>query len=273
MPSDFSTFYLNISHTSREPRLKNLYDAAEAGTPESWNNAVIPQFNLKKSGEFDFTEPLVKPEQISGLEAGYSLRSAQAQFTINFYRMNFLNEIIRSGQLDRFGQPVTGNAGESRHQGIELTALWNFLPGWSVSGNTTISKNELLRYSVFEEAENGLTEISLDGNPIAGFPPVLANTRLAYSWNNCYAALDGRFSGAFYTTNFKNEKQKTDEYFLVNFTAKYPLKFLSPVLDGCVAQIRINNLFDTLYLQHGEGDEFFPGSTRSWFLGIEYSFR
>lgn len=272
-PFESSVFYLNVSHTSREPRLKNLYDAAEASSPESWNNNAVPQFEVKNNGQFDFTRPLVKPEQISGFETGYLYNTYPVQFSVNFYSMNFLNEIIKSGQLDRFGQPVTGNAKESRHQGIELSTTWNFLPGWSLSGNTTFSKNELLNYSVFEAGDNTSFEIPLDGNPIAGFPDFLANLRLSYGWNDFYASADGRFIGPFYTTNFKNEAYKTDGFFVMNITTKYPLKLISARLDRFEAQLRINNLFDNLYMQHGEGDEFFPGATRNWFFGLEYTLK
>ncbi len=31
---------------------------------------------------------------------------------------------------------------------------------------------------------------------------------------------------------------------------------------------QVNNLFDTLYAAHGEGDEYFPGATRNLFVGL-----
>ena len=49
----------SLAYTSREPRLKNLYDAAEASTPASWG-AVVPQFAPDGTGRFDFTRPLVQ---------------------------------------------------------------------------------------------------------------------------------------------------------------------------------------------------------------------
>jgi iron complex outermembrane receptor protein len=45
--------YVSIGFTSREPRLKNLYDAAEASTPASWG-AIVPQFATDASGRPDF---------------------------------------------------------------------------------------------------------------------------------------------------------------------------------------------------------------------------
>ena len=35
--------------------------------------------------------------------------------------MDFSDEIVKSGQVDRFGQPVTGNAERTRHLGLELS--------------------------------------------------------------------------------------------------------------------------------------------------------
>ena len=48
--------YLSISNTTREPRLKNFYDAAEASTPESWG-AVIPQFELNEDSSYNYDKP------------------------------------------------------------------------------------------------------------------------------------------------------------------------------------------------------------------------
>ena len=47
--------YTTAAVTSREPRLKNLYDAAEASTPASWGS-VVPQFAVRPDGSIDFSE-------------------------------------------------------------------------------------------------------------------------------------------------------------------------------------------------------------------------
>ncbi|MEZ4764373.1 MAG: hypothetical protein R3C26_14695 [Calditrichia bacterium] len=57
--------------------------------------------------------------------------------------MDFRDEIVKSGQLDWFGQPITGNAPQSLHAGIEFAANVQTTNWLSLSGNMTFSQNEL----------------------------------------------------------------------------------------------------------------------------------
>jgi iron complex outermembrane receptor protein len=204
------------------------------------------------------------------MEGGIAFRSEQVKASINCYYMDFKNEIIKLGGLDRFGQPVTGNAERTRHLGIELNAEWQILPQLSVNSNFTFSKNELIRYQIYEWGDSSVNAIRLDGNPIAGFPALLGNIRLTYSWFNYYASLGIRHVGKYYTDNFKNEANAVDPYTVLNLTMRYRLDALR--LQGLSLQAQVNNLLDKKYLAHGEGSEFFPAATRNVFVSMQYEF-
>lgn len=265
--SPTSNAYISMSHTSREPRLKNYYDAAEASTPASWGSNVLPQFELNDAGGYNFNKPLVKPESLDGLELGYTYRSQKLQGFINLYYMRFSDEIVKKGALDRFGQPVTGNAESTLHSGLEIGGKFQFLPAWSVSGNLSYSDNRLLTYSVYDGDGN---EIVLDGNRIAGFPDLLANLRLTYNWQDLFASISGRYAGKMYTDNFENEAYTLDAYSVFNLSLRWKMRKLG--LPGAALQASINNLLDTKYLAHGEGDAFFPAATRNAFIGLRFEY-
>ena len=264
--SNASNLYISLSRTSREPRLKNYYDAAEASTPESWG-AVLPQFKLKSDGSYNFSKPLVKPETLDGIESGYTFHSEKLEGFINFYYMSFRDEIIKSGALDRFGQPVTGNAERTLHRGIEIGGKALLTPKFSVSGNFSYSANKLVSYSIFT---SDTTQVKLDGNPIAGFPSLLANFRLTYAWSGIYASLAGRFSGKMYTDNFADEARTVDPFTVLNFNLNWGLKTIG--LKGVTLQLQLNNILNRRYLAHGEGDAYFPAATRNGFIGIRYEY-
>lgn len=267
--SDKINVYAQVSRTSREPRLKNLYDAAEASTPASWG-VVEPQFEQRGGGGFDYSKPLVKPEVLTDIElgAGYSVPGLRA--TANVFLMDFQNEIVRSGQLDRFGQPVTGNADRTRHLGIELTvsASTGFL---SVHGNMTLSRNRLLRYSVYNDT--GGVQV-LDGNAIAGFPDFMANARVQYSVGGFNAAVSMQHVGTFFTDNFQNpDDDATDPGRTVDSYTVFHgwLSYRLPLPAGSSAEFRlqVNNLFDLKYIAHGEGADFFPAARRNVFASAQ----
>ncbi|MEX1276759.1 MAG: TonB-dependent receptor [Bacteroidota bacterium] len=260
--------YTQVSRTSREPRLKNLYDAAEASTPVSWGG-VTPQFGTIAGGQYDFTRPLVKPEKLTSIELGAGYGTRVFRVGANFYFMDFTDEIIKSGQLDRFGQPVTGNAEKTRHVGIELTAAANISPELTLRGNMTISRNRLTKYTVYD----GGAPVALDGNAIAGFPDFLANARATYRTGAWTTTLSLQHVGSFSTDNFQNPgtgatdpSRTVDAYTVLHAW----LSYRTPVPFGKELELRlqVNNLFNAIYASHGEGDDFFPAAERNIFASI-----
>jgi iron complex outermembrane receptor protein len=267
--------YFNMYNTSREPRLKNLYDAAESSGGE------LPQFELKENGKYNFNKPLVKPESLTGIEIGYNFKTMDLlEGTLNIFYMNFRDEIVKSGGVDRFGQPITGNAERTLHYGIEISSKVKLLYSLFLESNLTFSTNTFHSYKYYDSesffidnkikyiAENDTTFYSdLRNNPIAGFPEFIGNLRLTYSWQDWYVSLSARYNGESFTDNFKNSKNKLDAYSLFNISANYNLKrFNLPMI---TIQAKINNLLNSKYLAAGEGIAFFPAATRHYFLTLK----
>lgn len=259
--------YVTVASTTREPRLKNLYEA------EGSYYGSTPLFEADTSGgivKYDFSKPLVKPEHLVDIEAGISYHSANVVLAANVFWMEFYDELIKKGQVDIFGQPITGNAERTRHIGMELEGRWFVGRGLSVSGNATVMKNRLVRYSVFQNSGSGTTRISLDGNPIAGSPEYLFNIAIQYEKENFYTALKGKYVGEFYTDNTKNPLLKNDAYWVWNAVGSVQL----PVGNGITCALRgeVRNLFNALYTMNGEGEEFFPAAERNYVIGVTFTF-
>ena len=198
--------------------------------------------------------------------------SQNAHLSGDIFWMEFTDELIKSGQVDIFGQPVTGNAGRTRHIGVEVDGSISPTPPLTLVGNFTYSLNRLVRYSVIDELgyiQQGAL-VSIDGNPIAGFPDVLANFRITARDGGTAASIDAKYVGAFYTDNFKNEVNRTDAYTVFN------AHFLpAPVeIAGVELKLRaeIRNIFNKLYFLGGEGNAFFPAAERNYLVGITTNF-
>ena len=264
--SERLNLYGQISHTSREPRLKNLYDAAEVTGGEE------PQFR-QTAGGYDFSQPLVKPERLTDIEIGAGYSDADFRATANLFYMDFSNEIVKSGQLDRFGQPITGNAEKTRHVGIELTGLVRF-GALELRGNMTLSRNRLVRYTVFDGG--GLPQ-KLDGNTIAGFPDFLANTSMSYSSSGFSGTLMMQHVGRFFTDNFQNPGSRAadpartvDAYTVFNGWLSYQIP-VGAMGHSVEVRLQVNNILNKLYFAHGEGGDFFPAATRNIFASLQIS--
>lgn len=257
--SDRWNGYLSAGYTSREPRLRNLY-AAE----DSYFGA-LPQFEPNASGAgYDFSRPFARPEQLLDLECGAGFTAGGLRLNGTLYWMEFTHELVSNGRVDIFGNPVTGNAERSRHIGLELEGKWALPEDLDVGGNVTLSRNRLVRYRVYES--NGSVS-ELDGNPIAGFPDLLGNLRIAYHPGYFSCALSLRYVGAFHTDNTNDDRNKVDAYTLVDADCGYEFP-KSAFGAGVTLKAKVRNLLNRLYLAQGEGNLFFPGAERNYIAEI-----
>ena len=255
--------YSSYGYVQREPRLKNLYDAAES------SGGAVPQYEPLPGGGFDFDAPLVRPEKLHDIELGGGYRRTRFSADINLFWMGFQDEIVRSGGLDRFGQPITGNAGASVHRGAEVGISVRPWASFELAGNLAWSRNEFRDHVVFENVAGDAdsTGIQLGGNEIAGFPRLVSNLRGTVRARGVTAALAGRYVGSFFTSNFEEVDRKVPPHFVLDADASYAFDLRG--LHDMRVRVHVRNLLDRLYVLHGEGDDFFPAATRSVFAGIE----
>jgi len=276
--------YLSLAYTSREPRRNNLYRASD-----SWMGDK-PLFNttIATNGDtlYDFSSPLVKPEKMFNIELGWNYDSDLFSSNLNFYYMDYKDELVKSGQLDIFGAPIDGNAPKTRHYGIEFLAKINLLQSskygnLNISTNFTYSQNKIVEYDYYTRKGE---KISLADNNIAGFPDLIANLRLTYNYENFILSTYFRHNGKFYTDNFgdllttdprikANLRSEyytintVDAYNVINLDAIYNIEnFLS--LRNIKLHLQINNLTNEMYSSAGFGKEFFPAAERNYFFGI-----
>lgn len=268
--------YLSFARVSREPRLKEYYDAAESSGGE------VPQFQVNTDGSFNFSEPLVKPETMNDFELGASFNEENISFTINLFYMLFNNEIVKDGQVDRFGQPTTGNVDRSVHFGAELSAivkLWD--KHIELFGNTTLSKNTIEEGKYFIDADNF---IDLSGNRISGFPDLLANIGISFQHSGFYVRLTGKYVGEFFSDNYDNKLKNylsrysgfvdysdnlNESYFVSDIFMSYEFSLFNS-LTPWKFHLQVNNIFDNLYSANAIGKEFFPAAERNWLAGIQF---
>lgn len=274
--SEAQNIYLSYANVSREPRLKNYYDAAEA------SGGAVPMFEVKQDGKYDFNKPLVKPENMNDFEAGTVYSVDFLTLSLNGFYMLFNNEIVKNGKLDRFGQPMTGNVDKTVHYGLEMTA--NLKPaGWlEVVLNGTLSKNYIRRGLTYLSAQVDSEEVyaarSLDGNRIAGFPSLLLNGAVNFRYHGLLASLSGRYSGSYFSDNYDTRikdylgssayDNKVDAYFSADFFVSYQVENIASV-NSLRIFAQVNNLFDRLYAAYAIGNEFYPAAERNFAAGIE----
>ncbi|MEW6195642.1 MAG: TonB-dependent receptor [Bacteroidota bacterium] len=274
------SLYLSYSSVTKEPRLKNYYDAAES------SGGAVPQFEVGNNLDYDFSKPLVQPETMHNIESGVSIDQDGYSASLNLYYMAFNDEIVKQGQLDRFGQPITGNMDKTIHYGVEASFNYKADKNWEIIFNGSYSKNYISSGETFIYAESSgegeYIPLDLTDNPISGFPEMTLNTIINYHDDNLFVQLSGKYVGKFYTDNYGDKlgdylqmypgiadyvDNAVDPYFAANLFASYSIE-VGKFVNSLKAFVQINNLFDNLYASYGIGKEFFPAAERNILLGL-----
>ncbi len=275
--------YVTLSRVSREPRLVNYYDAAES------SGGSTPQFETNTAGGYNFSKPLVKPETMNDAELGTSLSMNDFNFSLNFYYMLFNNEIVKQGQVDRFGQPITGNMERTIHYGTELVFDYKANQNIELVLNGSLSKNYInkgINYTSYTDPTTGSSSVltlDLANNTISGFPKATFNGILKINYENLFVQLSAKYVGEFFTDNYGTRltelnnlypgltdysDNRVDSYFVANLFASYDLS-----LESYAKQLRfyfqVSNLFNNLYAANGIGKEFFPAAERNLLVGLQ----
>ncbi len=251
--------YVSLAYTSREPTMTNLYAGEEA------YYGAVPQFastTVNGVTHYDFGSPRVKPERLLDAELGTRFQTNRMHVAADVYWMEFSNELVKSGQVDIFGQPITVNAQRTRHIGLEVEGAFPIGEQWTISANATVSRNRLVRYT----ETNDSMSLSYDGNPIAGFPDFLGNIRCTYEAGALTASLAGKYVGPFYTDNYRNAENRNDPFAVWNGEILWRLPRMGTV--EVVLRGEVRNIFNKLYFLSGEGNAFFPAAERSFLLGM-----
>ncbi|MFH2030860.1 MAG: TonB-dependent receptor [Bacteroidota bacterium] len=266
--------YVSFARVTREPRLKNYYDAAEAS-----DGFTLPQFETDQSGNYNFSKPLVQPETMNGFELGTNYADKKFNVSVNGFYMFFTNEIVKQGQLDRFGQPVTGNIDETIHTGLELSGAVKLNEQFTLNLNGSYSKNYVSNGYYYL---NNTEKINLTNNSIGGFPELTFNGILTYDDAGLNLQLLAKYVGDLYSDNYDENLKaysaaypgfvnytdnKLDAYFVLNFIGSYQFN-AQPYFNNVKIFIQANNIFDSMYAAYAIGKEFFPAAERHFLTGM-----
>lgn len=257
--------YTSISTASRPPAFTDIYDPQDY-----WSNPDYKPANfMAENGSWKFVGKGLVPEKLLDIEAGtnFSLRSDPLALngSINYYWMQMRDELIPyAGQIDDNGQPISGNANKTLHQGVELSLQSKILNGPQISGNFSFNNSKFSDYTEYGFDYDLRQPITYDrsGMTIGGCPEILANYRIDYSLNLpslgiIYLGLGGRYVGKQYIDN--GEKFELAAYHLLDGDISYEFGRLIG-FNSLKASLKVNNILNKKYVASAYMDS--PGEPR-----------
>ena len=115
-----------------------------------------------------------KPESMGNLELGIRKSTARFQYAVNYFLMNYVNQLVLTGELNDDGAYIRKNAGKSYRTGIELSGGFKVSSFMELSGNLAVSINKTdYRQTVHEDSM-----VLHENTPISFSPPIIGGAQI-----------------------------------------------------------------------------------------------
>jgi len=201
-------------------------------------------------GNFTDADPgkIPVPEKLYDYEAGYEFRSSKVMLKGNIFYMNYVDQLILTGEINNVGAPVLTNVSKSYRQGIELESGIQVFKNLNWYGNLTLSRNLI---PVFIDLTDnwdtgGQDNLTLKNKTISFSPSITASSVLDYNpFKDLHLGLSTKYVGKQYIDNTQNSDRMLNSYLLQNMTISYLIK--NKMFKELTCQFAVNNLFDKKY--------------------------
>lgn len=221
------------------------------------NNRVYASFSIaqKEPTRNNYTDgnadEYPKAEKLYDYELGYTYRNTWLSAGVNFYYMDYKDQLVLTGELNEIGEAMARNVPDSYRTGVEL--MLGVKPcrwfQWDING--TLSKNRVKNFTekLYEDEWKNPIEVEHGNTPIAFSPDFILNNRFSFSHKGFEAALQSQYVSKQYMSNAKQAEQTLDAYFVSNLNLAYT--FQLPHVKSVTVGFTIYNLFNEKYENNG----------------------
>lgn len=206
-----------------------------------------------------------KAETLNNLEMGYRLKKSNFALEINYYLMDYNNQLVLTGEVNDVGSGIRVNVPDSYRTGIEIQAGTAIAKGLNLQANLALSENKIKNFtevlydygadfSGFNEVRNNFSDTDISFSP-----SVVAGGQLSYSLTSGLSfTLLSKYVGDQFLDNTSNENRKIDAFFINDFRLNYD--FETKFMKAINLSLQVNNIFDVRYESNGYTFGYFGGS-------------
>ena len=258
----------------------------------------------KEPNRADYVEssPNSRPvyETLYDTEFGYKYIDNWMIININFFNMNYDNQLIKTGEINDVGYFTSKNVESSYRRGIEIEGAYEISKKINISGNLTISENKVDSFTQFIDNWDtwGQEQILHENTDLAFSPKLTWAAQMNYKFNNRTSLLfNSKYVGEQFIDNTSSEDRKIDDYLICNLQIDYV--FNSFIFKNAKLSFLVNNLFNVEYVSNAwiyryitnsydprESDDYttlgsdgiynmagyFPQAKRNYLLGLSIDF-
>ena len=215
----------------------------------------------------DFLDSYIDPkhETLFDFEIGKNLNYKNGNLNLNFYWMEYINQLITTGEINDVGGNIRTNVKKSRRVGIEISNLISN-KNFKINSSITISENRVYNFKeVIYDYGDGFDEFNIIENnyiktDISFSPKIIANNNLEWKINKYLSLiLKSRYIGNQFLDNTSNTKRIIKAYLINDLKLEYKLS--SKPFQNLFLKFSINNIFNEMYSSNGYTFGYFGGAT------------
>jgi len=214
----------------------------------------------KEPNRNDYTESTVSSrptaESMIDYEAGVKYASKRFNSGINFYYMDYYDQLVLTGKVNDVGSYTRVNIDRSYRAGVEMDMAVQLLKKIVLQGNVTLSDNRIKNYIEYTDSYDvdfnylGQQAATFKNTTIAFSPQLTSGVQLQYTpFQTLEASLIVRHVSKQYLDNTEDENSALSAYTVGDIRISY-----SPALNFCKKirfDLLLNNVFSTLYASNG----------------------
>ncbi len=215
-------------------------------SPENFLYASYAVAN-REPNRSDYLEGTTKPrpEHLNNLELGLRRNSNRYAFDVNYFLMQYTDQLVQTGAIDNAGYPIRANVGNSYRTGVEISGIIRLSDRWSWNANATWSVNQNKDFIVFENN----TPVPKNTKIILS-PTMIAGSQLSWRpWAGVEAAWLSKYVGSQYLDNTESTSVKLSDYWINDLRMSYEI---SPKGFKSISwSVLVNNVLDVRYSSNG----------------------
>ena len=203
-----------------------------------------------------------KAERLNDLELGYKYQSKVFTAGANFYWMDYKDQFVLTGEIDKIGEAITRNVDKSYRLGVEVEAALKPVDWFRWDVNATWSKNQVKGITV-KLTDNSVAD--LGDQPLAFSPEWIVNNIFTFNYKGLNASIQSQYISEQYMTNTGFKSYKTlddngqptdvsmmlDGHFVTNIDLSYNFKLPKLGIKDATIGVTLYNLFSAEYDNNG----------------------
>ncbi len=229
-PNASTSLYASFAIGNREPVRGDFIDAPEGRIPEH--------------------------ETLRNLEIGIRKQSGKAFYNINYYLMDYKNQLVLTGELNDVGSNIRTNVAKSYRMGVEFEGGIQLSSKLQWVANMTLSQNKIQSFTdvlydygpAFDEFN--VVETEYEDVDISFSPAVIGGSQLTFQPTEAFdISLLSKYVGQQYLDNTQSDARSIDAYFINDLKLDY--RFAVKGLKHLNLSLLVNNIFDVMYESNG----------------------